>query len=284
VRPVTSRASPPLPLRLWTATRRALPARVREPVGHRLAARLARPGRPVLGAEGVALRIDPQDRFQRAMLLGLYDPVIPAIIERHVRPGDHVLDCGAHIGYLALLFARAVGPRGAVHCFEPDPRVAERLRANVAANATPWVHVTEAAVVDRPGRTLDLALTDQLGWGSVAVDVWGSSAHVRVAGVTVDDHVREHGLRPAFVKLDVEGAEADALRGMTRTLEQDGPALLVEWIPWRIEANGDDPAEILARLDGLGYAPHVPALRRGRLDLSPGTVPAQGEDLLFLRR
>jgi FkbM family methyltransferase len=217
------------------------------------------------------------------MLLGLFDPVVAAIIDQHVPEGGQVLDCGSFIGYVALMLARKVGPRGQVHCFEADPRVAERLRFNVALNDASWVEVNEAAVVDRPDRTVELALTDQLGWGSVGVDIWHASEKVAVTGVAIDDYVEARGLEPAFIKLDVEGAEGDALRGMTRTLAAGRVALLVEWIPWRIEANGHDPDAILELLAEHGYRPHAPALRGGRLELRPGTSPDEGEDVLFVR-
>jgi FkbM family methyltransferase len=274
----------PVPLRVWAAARSVLPAGLREQTGHRMAARLLRPGRSYRGADGLVLRIDREDQFQRAMLLGLFDPMVGAIVEEFVPEGGQVLDCGSFIGYVALLLAGRVGPQGQVHCFEPDPRVAQRLRYNLAANDASWVEVNEAAVVDRTGRELELALTDQLGWGSVGVDVWHARETIPVRGVAIDDYVEARGLQPAFIKVDVEGAEGDVLRGMTRTLATGRAALLVEWIPWRLEANGHDPAAILELLAGQGYEPHAPSVSEGRLQLTPGTTPERGEDVLFLKR
>ena len=235
------------------------------------------------GRHGLSLRIDPSDMFQRAMLLDFFDPVLPAIIDKHVRLGGQVLDCGSFIGYIALRFAQAVGPDGGVHCFEPDPRVAARLREHVDANAMHHVSVTQAAVSDSSGAELELALTDQLGWASVGLDLWEAPETTTVTTVAIDDYVRERNIEPAFIKLDVEGAEGAALRGMTDTLTAVDAPLLIEWIPWRMEANGDDPEAVLATLTDCGYRPHAPVLRGGVLELCPGTHLVEGEDLLFLK-
>ena len=267
----------PLTVRAALAARRA-------DLANRLAQRSLRPDRAYRGPHGLTLRIDPDDKFQRAMLLGQFDPVVTAVIDRYVPRDGQVLDCGSFIGYVALLMARVAGPGGGVHCFEADPRVAARLREHVELNEVPWVRVNEAAVVDRSGRELTFALTDQLGWGTVGVDIWQASESTTVTGVAIDDYVERERIEPAFIKLDVEGAEGDALRGMRRTLAQGSAPLLVEWQPGRIKANGDEPEELLALLADCGYAPHAPALRGGRLEVGAGTDLAEGEDLLFLKR
>ena len=261
----------------------ALPEGMRHRVGHRIAQRLLRDDATYRGPHGLALRIDPADMFQRAMLLDFFDPILPAIIERHVPRGGQVLDCGSFIGYIALRFARAVGPGGGVHCFEPDPRVAARLREHVEANEMSQVTVTQAAVSERSGDELELALTDQLGWASIGVDLWQAPETTKVTTIAVDDYVRDTGIDPSFIKLDVEGAEGSALRGMAGTLASASAPLLIEWIPWRLEANGDDPDAVLAMLADCGYRPHAPSLQGGRLELRAGTELDEGEDLLFLK-
>jgi protein-L-isoaspartate O-methyltransferase len=50
-----------------------------------------------------------------------YEPFETQWIEYFVRPGDVVLDVGAHIGYYTLLLSRLVGDQGRVYAFEPDP-------------------------------------------------------------------------------------------------------------------------------------------------------------------
>jgi tRNA A58 N-methylase Trm61 len=108
------------------------------------------------------------------MLLGWFEPIVEALISRYARPGGVIIDAGAQLGYFTLRFARAVGPEGAVHAFECDPRVITRLRQHVQINGC-----------------------DQKG-------TWDGPHDDQVTSISVDDYVDEHGIDPArvqFIKL-----------------------------------------------------------------------------------
>lgn len=252
-----------------------------------VARRVVRADTVYRSADGFALRIDPADRFQRLMLLGRYDPTVVALARRFGRPGATVVDAGAHLGYLALHFARAVGPQGAVHAFEPDPRLAGRAREHARLNSCARIRVHAAALSDRPAESVTFHLTGQLGWSSLDGGYWETLATVRVPATTLDAHLAESGVEPAslcFVKVDVEGAEADLLRGAVRTLAATEAPVLLEISPDRLRAVGRDPDEIFDAMDELGYRPHVPRVTGfGDVALAPGRVPSEGEDVLFLK-
>lgn len=239
---------------------------------------------------GFDLRIDPRDYFQACMLLGFYDPLGVALARRFVTPGSTAVDGGAHIGYFTLLFARLVGPTGSVLSFECDPRAAERLREHVELANAPWTSVHEAALHDGTQTSMTLHLPEQLGWSTLRSNHW-VSAHrcVSVDAVSLDAVLeREHMATAAvsFIKLDVEGAEMDAVRGASATLAGSRAALLVEFHPSRMRLLGDDPAEFLAHMSGLGYVCMLPSLRRGgRVHLRPLQADNHEDgDVLFLKR
>ena len=236
---------------------------------------------------GFSLRVDPADPFQARMLLGSFDPAVTAVVERYCRPGATAIDAGAHLGYLTLHMARAVGPRGAVHAFECDPRLAGRLREHVALNGFDWVRVSEAALLDRSRGEVTLRLTDQLGWATVKLGVWPEPASIPVPATTLDDHLSAEGVDPCsvgFIKVDVEGAELEALRGMAATLAAASPPVLAEYIPWRMRAEDRDPEELLDLMREHGYRPwSIRADPRAGLRLLPGVGGSEGDDVLFLR-
>lgn len=248
---------------------------------------MLRAEQPYRGMDGLALAIDRDDPFQAIMLLGLYDPVVKAIIERYTPAGGIVIDGGAFIGYIALLFARRVGPTGSVHSFECDPRVLPRLRRNVEINGMDWVTVNPRGLFDHTTE-LQLALPAQLGWASMQPGAWGATESTAVAMVALDDYVAERGIDPdriSFIKLDVEGSELQALQGARATLAAASAPVLVELIPDRMRALGQDPGELLELMNALGYEPWSPLrLRKGALRLRPGAEPQVGEDVLFLKR
>jgi FkbM family methyltransferase len=280
----------PLPVvaRVWAQSRSLGRFRGQARVGVGLVRRLVPDDRAFVGGLGFGLRIDPHDYFQACMLLGFYDPLGVALARRFVRPGSVVVDGGAHIGYFTLLFAGLTGPRGRVVSFECDPRAAARLREHVALAGAEQVHVHEAALHDGASPTLTLHLPDQLGWSTLRSDHWVSAReHVEVPAVSLDAALEREGVAPArlsFMKLDVEGAELDAVHGASATLAASRAAVLIEFHPSRMRALGDDPGEFLAHMAGLGYQPRQPVLRPGgRVRLRQLVDPAADGDLLFVK-
>ncbi len=160
----------------------------------------------------------------------------------HVLKGHVVYDVGANIGFFALLAARLVGPAGKVFAFEPVPTNAQLVRDNAAANGFAHLKVVEAAVADE-GKRMQLALAEHAG-GAMLSRVGqppDAKGCITVDVVTLDDMVFATGLpAPDFIKLDVEGAEALALSGMSRVLSQSQPRLLVE-------VDASTPAELERR-------------------------------------
>lgn len=150
------------------------------------------------------------------LLRGKYERHTRALFNDAVKPGNRVLDLGAHIGYFTLLAARRVGSTGSVHAFEPDPANYRFLCHNVALNGMDDVVTTvPKAVADTTGTRAFFADTKN----SVLSSFWAegrSDGAVPVESTTVDDFLG--GQEIDVVKLDVEGAEVDALRGMHRTL------------------------------------------------------------------
>ncbi len=139
----------------------------------------------------------------------------------HLRPGDTVLDVGAHTGYYTLLASALVGGDGRVWAFEPEPRNARYLRGNVDANGRANVRVTEAAVSDESG-TARFGAGTGTGTGRLTRD-----GDLEVRTLTLDGFCRRHELVPAAVKIDVEGAEQRVLRGATHTLRTARPVVFL---------------------------------------------------------
>jgi FkbM family methyltransferase len=221
-----------------------------------LSRRLLEPHRLYRTPGGYVFGIEPTDAFQALMVTALYDPQLTKIACRYARPGTAVIDGGAQLGYLTLRLARAVGPTGAVHAFEPDPRVAPTLGEHVRCNGLSWVTVNECGLLDRPG-TFELALPKVLGWASVIPGAWGAEESVRVPMTTLDGYLNDHRIDAehiSLIKLDLEGAEHDALRGARNTLAATRAAVLVEYLPERMRHLGQDPEELLELMRSSGFS------------------------------
>ena len=180
---------------------------------------------------------DEHDRYFRRLLV----EAIPA--------GGTVLEGGAHIGVMTLFAARAVGESGRVITFEPNAETLPVLARNVAANgfadrvtvvplglsaqeATHTFHISgggETSSLHDPGTS-----SHSITITTVPADAWFP------ADATID-----------VVKLDIEGNEVEAVRGMQRLLREAGPGITVfaECNPEMLARAGQSPATLIAALE-----------------------------------
>ena len=144
----------------------------------------------------------------------------------HVKKGDVVFDCGAHVGVFTDIALR----RGAskVVAIEPDPTNLECLRRNFPTEIAAGVVVLVPKGVWSTEKTLTLyAGTENSGTNSMIFHHKG--AEISVPVTTVDRLAEQlHLGRVDFIKMDIEGAEREALRGGFHTLARDIPTLMID--------------------------------------------------------
>lgn len=213
--------------------------------------------------DGLRLWIDLSDHaIGLNILRGRYELNELDYIRRTVGPGQHVVDCGAHIGFFAMHMAALVGPAGTVTAFEPFSPNAECLERSVLENRFgPRVRVERAAVGAASGTTRLAFAPKTLNSGGAflaqsADEIPPGHVAEPVRTVSLD----EAGLpRPiAFIKADIEGAEPLAFRGAERILREDRPIILSELHPWQLErVAGITPAAFLAEMRSRGYRTHL---------------------------
>jgi FkbM family methyltransferase len=148
---------------------------------------------------------------------GRYEEATSAFMERTIKPGDTVIDVGAHVGYFSLLMAALVGPSGRVLAFEPNPENYQRLLSHLAINGLTNVTPFHMAVGDKCG-VVDLWINKDNDGGHAVYDVGQlqpntkSRAHPQRYPVwmTTLDAICQ---TPTCIKIDVEGNEHNVMRG-----------------------------------------------------------------------
>ncbi len=221
---------------------------------HRLAMRWLKP--PRLEIDGVELELDPGDSLGLT-LSDAYEKFERRLMATLAQPGDVAVDVGANLGLYTLLLARAVGDGGRVFAFEPDPENFELLRRNLERNGARNVVAERLAVADENG-PLRLYLCERNRGDHRTWDSHDGRPSIEIEAVRLDDYLDADRLGPEgrvdLVKMDVQGAEAQALAGMEGLLRRhSGVTLVTEFWPAGLVRAGAEPAAVLKRLGGLGF-------------------------------
>ena len=173
---------------------------------------------------GKGLRIDASGR-KAGYLFGTSDQEEQRFLSDNLDTGNVFYEIGANIGFFALIGAKLVGRSGQVYTFEPSPQSINQLRKNITLNDFQNVEVQQTAVLDTDGSTT-LNLSTDSGKSSVG-PVRSRIDSIQVPSVKLDTWVEDH-TPPDVLKIDVEGAEIEVLKGAMRTIQQFRPLMLVE--------------------------------------------------------
>lgn len=207
-------------------------------------------------------------------------------LEALVRPGDHVIDVGAHIGLMAVPLGRRVGADGSVLALEPSPLTADCLRRTLRLNGlSDRVQVVEKAASGVTGPVV-FHVGHNTSLNSLLDDDPAARA-VELDGVRLDDLVPP-GTRVDVVKIDVEGAELQVLAGMGRVIA-DNPDLVVvvEFAMSHLVRTATSAATWIGRFAaaGLGVVLAVDETDGRCTPVSVETLAASGESMnLMLAR
>jgi FkbM family methyltransferase len=212
---------------------------------------------------GLRLAIDLADHaIGLNILRGRFELNEIEFVRRTLKPGQHVVDAGAHIGLFAMHMAAAVGPSGSVHCFEPFEANAACLELAIAENRFERRVILERAAVGAMHGTGQLIFAPAtLNSGGAFVGAPGASVPaghetLPVRLIALDEYPLPRPI--SFIKIDVEGAEPQALRGAARLLREDRPVILSEVHPSQLKlVSAMTPAAFIAQMAELGYRCHL---------------------------
>jgi len=182
-----------------------------------------------------------------------YEPFEAMVMSRQIRQGDIVLDVGAHIGYFTLMFAKLVGPTGLVFAFEPSPDSFKVLEHNIAINGYKNVILEQAAVSNKTQR-VKLFTGREITADNRIYDSHDGHPFVEVGAVSLDDYFSAYTGEFNFIKMDIQGAEMVALRGMSALLRRSpGVIIFSEFWPFGLTTFGFNPVDYLTALQRYGF-------------------------------
>jgi len=147
------------------------------------------------------------DMLSEFTTMGICEPEVVCAMERIVRSGDTVIDGGANIGFFTIYLAQLVGPTGKVIAIEPGQNNIWKLEENVRINGLKNVEIVRKPLwCDH--ETVTLYMRHEGGRNSLWPDE-GYRGKVEIEACTLADFPECR-----LIKLDIEGAEAEALDGL----------------------------------------------------------------------
>jgi len=199
------------------------------------------------------------------LLLSFYHPIQYSFVKK-VKTGRHeadllvrwkrnseinkgdVLDLGGYSGLFGLISAK-LNPESRVYIFEPDTVNARHVENNIALNRLNNAALVKGAVADKTGQ-----LRFKEHRGGEAGNLTGGDGDRLIDVYALDDFIKEKGIKPTLIKLDVEGAEYAALTGLKEYLKQaEAVDILLELHYDLIKKYGRSPRDVMALLDELNY-------------------------------
>lgn len=166
------------------------------------------------------------------------------LIEAYLKQGHNVLDIGANIGFYTNIFSNVIGTKGKVFAFEPEPVNFQYLQQNckLLNNAT----LVNKAVSDTTG-VLKIYLSKMLNVDHRTYAIDDYSEVKEIDAVTIDDYLLSVG-NPAidFIKMDIQGYEMAAVKGMLQTLKRNKNIKIIsELWPFGLRKAGSSASELL---------------------------------------
>lgn len=164
---------------------------------------------------------------------GYWESWITKLLAQIVQPGFTCLDIGANFGYFSILMSELSGSAGKTFAMEPNPRIAELLRATRFVNGSKF-EVIEVALSNKKGEAI-LTINDrELGGGTIKQnEIKKGRSQVAVQTISVDEMVKENNIgRVDIIKMDVEGVEPLVFNGMQQTIaDNPGIQIIIEYSP-----------------------------------------------------
>jgi FkbM family methyltransferase len=181
-------------------------------------------------------------------------------LKKSVRPGMQVLDLGANVGFYTCLLAELVGKSGKVHAFEPDQQNFTHLQQNTRNKQ--WVAVNNSACAEHSG-TIRLYHSQEMNIDHRTFDSGDGRPFTEIKALAIDDYFPDQETIE-FIKIDIQGFDLQACRGMRQVLERSPKVtILGELYPFGLHRAGSSADEYLSFLESLGFRITIIGTERG---------------------
>ncbi|MES2567514.1 MAG: FkbM family methyltransferase [Bacteroidota bacterium] len=157
-----------------------------------------------------------------------------SLMKKYIKKGDSVLDIGANIGFYAEILSDIVGEKGIVHCFEPDTVNFKHLQKR--SKSLPNVTTNNKAVSEKT-EVLKIYTSKQLNVDHRTYKPDHYDQEIDIEAISIDEYLGANA-QVNFIKMDIQGFEMSAVKGMTQTLKSPELKMLSEFWPYGMRKAG----------------------------------------------
>lgn len=186
------------------------------------------------------------------MLWKLYEQETVALFKKIIKPGMTIVDVGAHIGYFTRIFSRLADKNGIVYALEADPENFRLLKKNTARFKN--VRLFQLAVSDRAGET-NFYRSEKSGCHSI-INLPQNKEIIMVPTANLDNLLMDtkNAQKIDLIKMDIEGGEMTALKGMVKILNSNpNIALVIEFNPECLKMANITPTDFIKTLSNFKF-------------------------------
>ena len=162
-----------------------------------------------------------------------------SLMKKYIKAGDTVLDVGANIGFYAEILSNIVGEKGKVHCFEPDATNFNHLQNR--SKHLPNVSINNKAVSDKT-ETIKIYTSKKLNVDHRTYKPDDYDQEIDIHAIAIDEYLSQN-TEVNFIKMDIQGFEMSAVKGMTKTLQSPHLKMLSEFWPYGMRKAGTSVLE-----------------------------------------
>lgn len=181
-----------------------------------------------------------------------------SFLKKTLKKDNVFIDIGANIGAYTLIASKLVEKTGMVIAFEPVNTINKMLIDNIKMNGLTNIIVEKKAVYDQ-NTNLELFISNEqnMGMSSILNHSHESGEKQKIEAITLDNYVQLKKLAKIdLVKIDIEGAEIHALKGMKQSLVKFKPTLIIEISDGILENSSVKSNAIYDFLFDLNYVPY----------------------------
>lgn len=212
------------------------------------------------------------------LINGIYEAETIQFISKRIKASGKFLDIGANIGAISIPLGK-LRTDIQICSLEAAPWIFKYLKQNVLANQLTDITLINKAISSEGGKLVDFfSPKDKFGKGSLA-PIFTSEAE-KVKTITIDELASENDNEIDFIKVDVEGFEAQAFKGGFEFLRSSlAPDILFEFVDWAEELAGENCGKAQSILLEYGY--ELYAVDRGEIGRHLKDPILKGGQMIF---